>query len=62
MPGQAKLDVTGALHHIMVRGNNKTPIFVDERERKSFLPQAYNKSCQGGYRQEMCRRSGIEFR
>jgi putative transposase len=37
MPRQARLDFTGALHHIMVRGINKTPIFVDDLDRESFL-------------------------
>jgi len=41
MPRQARLDVTGALHHIMVRGINKTPIFVDDRDRESFLERLH---------------------
>ena len=32
MPRQAGLDVLGALHHIMVRGTNKSAIFQDDLE------------------------------
>lgn len=37
MPRQARLDVPGALHHIMVRGNNKANIFSDDQDRSKFL-------------------------
>ena len=37
MPRQARLDVPGALHHIMVRGINKSAIFDDDRDRQKFL-------------------------
>ena len=37
MPRQPRLDVPGALHHIMVRGINKSPIFRDDRDRTAFL-------------------------
>ena len=37
MPRQARLDVPGALHHIMVRGINKSAIFEDEQDRARFL-------------------------
>lgn len=37
MPRQARLDVPGALHHIMVRGINKTDIFSDDRDKTRFL-------------------------
>jgi putative transposase len=37
MPRQARLDVPGALHHIMVRGINKTNIFKDDQDRARFL-------------------------
>ena len=37
MPRQARLDVPGALHHIMVRGINKSAIFHDEQDRARFL-------------------------
>lgn len=37
MPRQARLDIPGALHHIMVRGINKTAIFRDDQERIQFL-------------------------
>jgi len=37
MPRQARLDVPGALHHIMVRGINKRKVFNDEQDRSRFL-------------------------
>ncbi len=37
MPRQARLDVPGALHHIMVRGNNRAKIFSDDQDRTKFL-------------------------
>ena len=37
MPRQARLDVPGALHHIMVRGINKSAIFEDDQDRHRFL-------------------------
>lgn len=37
MPRQARLDVPGALHHIMVRGINKSAIFRDDQDRIKFL-------------------------
>ena len=37
MPRQARLDVPGALHHIMLRGINKASIFEDDQDRRLFL-------------------------
>ncbi len=37
MPRQPRLDMPGALHHIMVRGINKTDIFIDDEDRDKFL-------------------------
>ena len=37
MPRKARLDIPGALHHIMVRGINKSTIFEDDEEREQFL-------------------------
>ena len=37
MPRQARLDTPGALHHIMVRGINKSAIFMDDQDRSQFL-------------------------
>jgi putative transposase len=37
MPRQPRLDVPGALHHIMVRGINKSAIFQDDQDRNKFL-------------------------
>jgi len=37
MPRQARLDVPGALHHIMIRGINRSAIFRDDQDRHRFL-------------------------
>ena len=37
MPRQARLDASGGLHHIMVRGINKSDIFLDDLDRQAFL-------------------------
>ena len=37
MPWQARLDIAGALHHIMVRGINRSPIFQDEEDKRRTL-------------------------
>jgi putative transposase len=37
MPRQARLDIPGALHHIMVRGINKANIFDDNEDKARFL-------------------------
>jgi putative transposase len=37
MPRKARLDVPGALHHIIVRGINKAPIFKDGQDKTRFL-------------------------
>ncbi len=37
MPRQARLDVSGALHHIMIRGVNRGDIFNDKQDKQKFL-------------------------
>jgi len=37
MPRTARLDAPGVLHHVMVRGIEKTDIFWDDEDRKAFL-------------------------
>ena len=37
MPRQVRLDVPGALHHIMVRGIDKCSIFRDDQDKTRFL-------------------------
>ena len=37
MPRQARLDIPGALHHIMIRGINKSVIFRNKEDKKRFL-------------------------
>lgn len=37
MPRKARLDAPGALHHIMVRGINRSDLFHDDQDRIRFL-------------------------
>jgi len=37
MPRQTRLDIPGALHHLMIRGINKSSIFEDDQDRSLFL-------------------------
>ena len=37
MPRKARIDAAGALHHIMIRGIERTAIFVDDRDREDFI-------------------------
>jgi len=47
MPRQARLDAPGALHHIMVRGINKTDIFKDDRDKALFLERLGKNVLEG---------------
>jgi hypothetical protein len=37
MPGQARLDAPGVLHHVMVRGIERTTLFRDDTDRTDFV-------------------------
>ena len=37
MPRQARLDAPGTLHHVMLRGIEKSTLFRDDEDRKDFL-------------------------
>ena len=47
MPRRARLDIAGALHHIMVRGGNRSPIFLDDEDRARFLKRLGEKVTEG---------------
>jgi len=47
MPRQARLDAYGALHHIIVRGINKAPIFKDDQDKTRFLERLAENVIQG---------------
>jgi hypothetical protein len=36
MPGGARLDASGALHHVMVRGIGRTAIVIDDETLRIF--------------------------
>jgi len=37
MPRQARLDAPGTLHHVMIRGIERSPIFRDNQDRQDFI-------------------------
>jgi len=37
MPRTRRLDIPGLLHHVIVRGVERRPIFLDDRDRTFFL-------------------------
>ena len=37
MPRQARLDAPGTLHHVMIRGIERSPIFEADRDRQDFI-------------------------
>jgi putative transposase len=37
MPRQARLDAPGTLHHVMIRGIERSPIFKDEQDQQDFV-------------------------
>ena len=37
MPRQARLDAPGTLHHVMVRGIERTALFRDDQDRADFV-------------------------
>ena len=47
MPRKARFDVPGALHHIIVRGINKAPIFNDDQDKTRFLERLAENVIQG---------------
>ena len=47
MPRQARLDMPGALHHIMVRGINKGNIFDDDEDKSRFLERLGQNVLEG---------------
>jgi len=40
-------DMPGALHHIMVRGINRSPIFIDEEDKQRFLDRLGHEVTEG---------------
>jgi hypothetical protein len=47
MPRQARLDAPGALHHIMVRGINRSAIFKDDQDKVRFLDRLSQNITEG---------------
>ena len=47
MPRKARLDVPGALHHIIVRGINKAAIFNDDQDKTLFVERLSENIIQG---------------
>ncbi len=37
MPRHARIDIPGLLQHVIVRGIDRSPIFLDDQDREDFL-------------------------
>ena len=42
MPRQARLDIPGLLQHVIIRGINRSDIFLDDDDRERFLDRLSN--------------------
>ena len=42
MPRKARIDAPGALHHIIIRGIERNPIFKDSQDYSNFLTRLGN--------------------
>jgi hypothetical protein len=47
MVRQARLDAPGVLHHIMARGIERRPIFIDDRDRDEFVRRLSDLAWKG---------------
>ncbi|HEX5682437.1 MAG TPA: transposase [Ideonella sp.] len=46
MARQARLTIPGHPHHLLIRGNNRQPVFVDDDDRKRLLRQLGDALCE----------------
>ncbi len=49
MPRQARRDAPGAVHHVMLRGIERRPIFLDDTDRTDFLVRLEKQVTDGGF-------------
>ena len=49
MPRQARLDAPGTLHHVMVRGIERTVLFRDDTDREDFLARVAALAATGAF-------------
>src|SRR5574342_538251 len=49
MPRQARLDAPGTLHHVMVRGIERTVLFRDDPDREDFLARVAALAAAGAF-------------
>ena len=47
MVRQARLHVPGVLHHVMARGIERQPIFIDDRDRDEFVRRLSDLALEG---------------
>jgi putative transposase len=48
MARQPRLSLTDQLHHVLLRGNNRQPVFVDEEDRALFLDLLVTHAAEQG--------------
>jgi hypothetical protein len=56
MPRQARLDAPGTLHHVMIRGIERSPIFKDDQDRKDFISRMGMLAQETGTKIVACRK------
>ena len=49
MPRQARLDAPDTLHHVMVRGIERTALFRDDTDRTDFIARLATLAAQGAW-------------
>ena len=45
MPRQARLDASGTLHHVIIRGIEKRRIVDDQKDREEFVSRLGEGNC-----------------
>ena len=54
MPREARLDAPGTLHHVMIRGIERSPIFKDDQDREDFISRMGMLAQESGTRILAC--------
>jgi len=48
MPRHARLDASGALHHVIIRGIDRNDLFADDSDRRRFVDKLGEYMSAGG--------------
>jgi hypothetical protein len=53
MPRKARLDAPGTLHHVIIRGIERSPIVDDDKDRENFVSRLGHLVSETGNRAEI---------